>query len=78
MAKVCERCNNETDVLYTVKSTLTHKRRVCWECKHDIEQFIKYNYKIKDKDAAPIRYDIVSINGERFIREDLIKNISGE
>lgn len=70
--KICERCGKETETLHTVRSTLAKKRNVCFNCKYDIERFIKYNLTIHEDSSAPIRYDVVSINGEKFIREDLI------
>lgn len=72
MKKQCERCKNETDITYIVRSTLTKRLKVCWNCKYDIERFIKNNYKIQGNDIPPIRYDVISINGEKYIREDLI------
>ena len=72
MKKICERCGKETELPFKVRSTLTKKLYVCWDCKYDIEQFIKHNYKIQDDGVPPIRYEVISINGEKFIREDLI------
>ena len=72
MKKQCERCGKQTESTYVVRSTLTKKRKVCWDCKYSIERFIKNNYKIQDDDVPPIRYDVISINGEKYIREDLI------
>lgn len=72
MKKQCERCGNETETTYIVRSTLTKKLKVCWNCKYDIERFIKNNFKIQGNDVPPIRYDVISINGEKYIREDLI------
>ena len=77
--KICERCKKEIhNHPFTLRlvedSGSTIKRKVCIDCKYDINRFVKNYYHLETKHAppAPIRYDIISINGERFIRQDLI------
>lgn len=76
--KKCERCGNTTNDLFRVRSTLTNTIRVCWNCKYDIERFIKNNMKIKEHECPPIRYDVINLNGDRYIREDQIAELQDE
>ena len=74
--KICERCKKETSQLYILRLSIGSgsviKKKVCWDCKYDISRFVRHYLEIKGANSAPVRYDIISINGERFIRQDLI------